>query len=140
MNARAHTVERGFGRRTADRLAATFVLLLLGVGSLFLWIGVPATSLWLIGNFTESSSSHFVIGLLLVPVAMAAFSPVLFWLNGLYLRITGTWDEGDDEDEDPRWQQRGPLEPFLYLGMAAALVSLFVWFFFFAENPPELVW
>ena len=70
---------------------------------------------------------------------MALFAPALFWVNGLYMRVTGVLKpEGDEESQ--RWHVRGPLELFLYMGMVVALVALFVWFFFFAENPPEIVW
>jgi ABC-type dipeptide/oligopeptide/nickel transport system permease component len=141
VNARAHTMERGIGRRSADRLAASFVLVLLGVGSLALWIGIPAGALWFFGHVTDSTNGHFLLSLVFIPVLMAFFAPVLFWLNGLYLRVTGVMGAQEtDEEEDHAWRGRGPLELFLYAGMAAALVSLFVWFFFFAENPPEIVW
>jgi hypothetical protein len=73
----------------------------------------------------------------LIPIAMALFSPALFWLNALYLRVTGVL-HADEEDEDRRL--RGPLEIFLYAGMVVALAALFIWFFFFAKNPPEIIW
>ncbi len=125
--------------RATDRLAAAFVLVLLGVGSLVLWIGIPAGGMWFFGQVTDSTNGHFLLSLVLIPVAMAVFAPALFWLNGLYLRVTGALDV-DDADDDRRWRGRGPLEVFLYMGMLAALVALFVWFFFFATNPPEIVW
>ena len=70
---------------------------------------------------------------------MALFTPTLFWLNGLYLRVTGVLRPGDDY-EDRRWSLAGPLEVFLYAGMLIALGGVFAWFFFLARNPPEIVW
>ncbi len=123
--------------RARDRLAAGFLLLLMGAGSLVLWIGIPLAGLWFFSKVTDSWNGHFLLSLTLIPVAMALFAPVLFWLNGLYLRVIGV--RGED-DEERRWYTRGPLEVFLYLGIVIALVALFGWFFFLAKNPPEIVW
>jgi hypothetical protein len=124
--------------RARDRIAAGFLLVLMGAGSLVLWIGIPLAGLWFFSKVTDSWNGHFLLSLTLIPIAMALFAPVLFWLNGLYLRVIGALRAG--EDEERRWQARGPLEVFLYLGMVIALVALFGWFFFLAKNPPEIVW
>jgi hypothetical protein len=125
--------------RARDRLAAGFLLLLMGTGSLVLWIGIPLAGLWFFSKVTDSWNGHFLLSLTLIPVAMALFAPVLFWLNGLYLRVIGVL-RAEEADEERRWQTHGPLEVFLYLGMVIALVALFGWFFFLAKNPPEIVW
>jgi hypothetical protein len=125
--------------RVRDRLAAGFLLLLMGAGSLVLWIGIPLAGLWFFSKLTDSWNGHFLLSLTLIPVAMALFAPVLFWLNGLYLRVIGVLGAGED-DEERRWSAHGPLEVFLYLGIVIALVALFGWFFFLAKNPPEIVW
>ena len=130
---------RRAGGGLRDRLAAGFILILLAAGSLVLWVGIPFGGLWLFSKVTDSWNRHFLLSLVLIPLAMAAYAPVLFWLNGLYLRVTGVL-RPDDEDDDRERRLRGPLELFLYMGMAVALVALFGWFFFFANNPPEVVW
>jgi ABC-type dipeptide/oligopeptide/nickel transport system permease component len=140
MSARVEPMERGPVSRTLERLAASFLLVLLAVGSLVLWIGIPYGLLWFFSWVTDSWNRHFLMSLVLIPLAMAAFAPALFWLNGLYLRVTGVMRPDDDEDEDNTRRVRGPLEVFLYMGMLAALVALTVWFFFFAKNPPEIIW
>ena len=132
-------MDRGPLVRAVDRVAATFLLLLLGAGSLVLWIGIPFGLLWFFGRVTDSWNRHFLMSLVLIPVAMALFAPVLFWLNGLYLRVTGVIRPDEEDDEFERGI-RGPLEFFLYMGMIAALIALTIWFFFFAKNPPEVVW
>jgi hypothetical protein len=76
-------------RRALDRAAAGFILVLLGVGSLLLWVGIPYGLLWFFGRVTDSWNGHFLMSVLLIPIAMALFAPALFWLNGLYLRVTG---------------------------------------------------
>jgi hypothetical protein len=125
--------------RVRDRLVAAFLIVLLATGSLALWIGIPVGLLWLFSKLTRSWNGHFLLSLVFIPFAMALFAPVLFWLNGLYLRVVGVLRPGEDE-EDRSWQMRGPLELFLYAGMAVAVVALFGWFFFLAKNPPEIIW
>jgi hypothetical protein len=124
-------------RRALDRAAAGFILVLLGVGSLFLWVGIPFGLLWSFGRMTDSWNGHFLMSVLLIPIAMALFAPALFWLNGLYLRVTRVLS---DDDEDSERRLRGPLEIFLYAGMLMAVVALCVWFFGYAHNPPEVIW
>jgi hypothetical protein len=139
VSAAAQAMQRRPAMRALDRLAAMFILLLLGAGSLFLWIGIPYGLLWFFSRVTDSWNRHFLMSLVLIPIAMALFAPALFWLNGLYLRVTGVIRPGHDDDEPGR-RIRGPLEFFLYMGMVAALIALTVWFFFFAKNPPEVIW
>jgi len=139
MSARAEAMERRTVVRALDRAAAMFILVLLGAGSLFLWVGIPYGLLWFFARVTDSWNGHFLLSVVLIPIAMALFAPALFWLNGLYLRITGVLSPADDEEDQGR-RLRGPLEIFLYLGMIAAVAALTIWFFFFAENPPEIIW
>ena len=127
--------------RTRDRIAAAFVLVVLVAACLVFWIGIPVGGLWALSKATDSSTAHFVIGLLGVPTAMALFSPVLFWLNWLYLRVSGVLARLEADEEEAGWQRRvrGPLEPILVVSFVAAVVALSIWFFFFAENPPHQV-
>ena len=125
--------------RLRHRLAAAFILLVLAVACLVFSVGVPIGSLWALSKATDSFATHFVLGLVLVPVAMALFSPVLFWINGLYLRVTGVMARLDEDEREVGWHRRarGPLEPMLLASLAIALVALCFWFFFIAQNPPR---
>jgi ABC-type proline/glycine betaine transport system permease subunit len=140
VNARAQAMERKLAVRALDRLAAVFLLILLAAGSLVLWIGIPFGLLWFFAHITDSWNRHFLMSLVLIPIAMALFAPALFWLNSLYLRVTGVIRPDEDEDDERHRRIRGPLEFFLYMGMVAALIALTIWFFFYAKNPPEVVW
>jgi hypothetical protein len=131
----------GLRSQARDRAAAAFVLAVLVLGTLTLCIGIPVGGAWAIGELTDSQTGHYLGVLLGVPFAMAMFTPVLFWLNRLYLRITEASHDGggeetwDAEGDEPRLIPRGPLEPLLMISFAIALVAFIVWFFFFAENP-----
>jgi len=125
----------------ADRIAGAFVLLVLGACCLVFWIGIPLLVLWGLSKATDSATTHFVAGLLGVPIAMAAFSPVLFWLNHLYLRVTGVIDRLIEDEEEADWRRRvrGPLEPMMFISLVVAIVALSIWFFFIAKDPPRQI-
>ena len=125
-----------YTRTRRERLAGAFVLVVLVLACVTFWIGVPLGTLWALSKATDDGAVHFVGGLIGVPVAMALFSPVLFWLNGLYLRVTGHW--GYDSEEDRPRRLRGPLEPLLVWSLLAALVLMTYWFFFLADGPGHL--
>jgi hypothetical protein len=124
------------------RLAGAFVLVVMACACVVFWIGIPVGALWGLSKATDSFAGHFVLGLLLVPTAMALFSPALFWLNNLYLRVTGVLERLEADELQAGWQRRvrGPLEPMLFLSLAVALIAMTIWFFFFAEDPPRIVW
>jgi hypothetical protein len=122
-----------------DRVVAAFLWILMAIGSFAMWVGVPAGWLWVAGKITSDQAQHITLSLIGVPLAIILWARVLFWLNRLHLRVTmpqliREMEEADPEDE-PR-VIRGPLEPLLVGSLAAAIVALFVWFFFFAERPP----
>ena len=123
------------------RLAGAFVLVVLAAACVVFWVGIPIGALWALSKATDSFAGHFVLGLLLVPMAMALFSPALFWLNNLYLRVTGVFQRLEEDEREAGWQRRlrGPLEPMLFVSLVVALVALTIWFFIFAENPPQQV-
>ena len=130
--------QQGQGGR---RVAGFFVLVVLLIACVVFWVGVPLAFLWGLGHVTDSGTTHFVVGLMGAPLAMAAFSPVLFWLNNLYLRVTGILARAEADEEETGWQRRvrGPLEPILMAALAIAIVALCIWFFGFAENPSRQV-
>jgi ABC-type proline/glycine betaine transport system permease subunit len=140
MGVEAETMQvKPRGDRHRDRAAAAFLLLAMLAGCLVLWIGIPLAVLWAVSNLTESGSRHFLLSLMLIPTAMILFAPALLWLNDLYLRVEGVVGSAE---ENRQWRRslRGPLRPLLYISMVVALVALFFWIFFLAENPPYTIW
>lgn len=131
-----------YTQKRRERVAGAFVLVVLVLACVTFWAGVPLATLWALSKATDDFVAHFVIGLIGVPVAMALFSPILFWLNGLYLRVTGVVARLEADEEEAGWQRRlrGPLEPLLLVSFVIAAVALTIWFFVFAENPPRQVW
>jgi hypothetical protein len=116
------------GLRPVDRAVAGLLLVLMAAGSLWLWIGVPALTLWGVAQIVDTSGQHLVLGLLAVPAAMVLFAGLLFWLNGLYLRVVVPRLLLEDDDGELR-QIRGPLELLMGWSLAAAVVVALVWLF-----------
>jgi Na+/H+ antiporter NhaD/arsenite permease-like protein len=114
--------------RPIDRAVAGLLLVLMAAGSLWLWIGIPALTLWGVAQIVDTSGQHLVLGLLAVPAAMVLFAGLLFWLNGLYLRVVAPRLMLEDEDGELR-QIRGPLELLLGWSLAAAVVVALIWLF-----------
>jgi Na+/H+ antiporter NhaD/arsenite permease-like protein len=114
--------------RPIDRAVAGLLLILMAAGSLWLWIGIPALTLWGVAQIVDTSGQHLVLGLLAVPAAMVLFAGLLFWLNGLYLRVVAPRLMPEDEDGELR-QIRGPLELLLGWSLAAAVVVALIWLF-----------
>jgi hypothetical protein len=137
-------IDRPRSLRLLDRLAAAFLLALMAVGSLVLWIGVPAACLFLAARWSENAAEHFVIALPMTLAGMVLFGSLLFWINGIYMRVAGVIRasahdlEAEEDEENGRRAQRGPLELFLVVSLVIALVAMAIWFFGFAERPCSL--
>lgn len=134
------TIDSRGALSTGDRLVAAFLWLLMAVGSLAMWVGVPAGFLWVAGKVTADQAQHIMLSVIGVPLAIILWARGLFWLNRLHMRVTRPLlirelEEAPD-DEPPR-PIRGPLEPLMVGSLAVAIVAMAIWFFFFAETPPS---
>ena len=120
-----------------ERAAAALILVVMTISCFVFWTGVPAVTLWALGEIVDTKTVHFLSALVAVPAMMLLTATFLFWLNGLYLRVTGVLRRLEADEDEAEWRRRlrGPLEPLLLTSLAIELIALFVWFFFFAENP-----
>jgi hypothetical protein len=137
----ARTVTGAESHDRRERIAGAFVLVVMAIACTVFWVGIPFAGLWLLGELTDSGPTHFLAALIGIPIAMAMFTPVLFWLNGLYLRVTGVLRRLAEDEEEAGWHRRvrGPLEPMLAASFVIELIALLIWFFIFAEDPPRQV-
>jgi hypothetical protein len=113
-------------------LRALILALLVG-STIFFWLGIPVLTLWGLSRVTEEPRAHFVVGVVAVPAAMAAFVPFLLWLNGLYTRSAGA----ELRPHGRRRRRTDPLEPLLMVALLISIVAVTLWFLLFAENPPR---
>jgi hypothetical protein len=125
-------------RAATAALGATIVL-----GSLFVWIGVPITGLWLAGELTTESDRFLLIALCSIPTAMVVFGWLLYRLNSIYVRLRVSGPGASParsawlrSSSDERRRADGP-RPLIDVAMAAsawiATVLMAVWFFVYAE-------
>jgi hypothetical protein len=133
------------GRRVSTRLAETILIAMMGVGSLFLWVGIPAGWLILASSLYSAYPKIYLVALLFCPITMILFGWFLVRLNGMY---QGLFPEHDDRERAPgraAWMRsvgadasmRRPLpvlETFMSISVAVAVIAMLVWFFFFAGS------
>jgi hypothetical protein len=136
------------GRRASTRVAEALLIAMMGVGSVFLWIGIPAGWLLLASKLSPKYPRIYLIALIFCPLTMILFGWVLVRLNAMYLGLfperedtrpphPAAWMSSVGADASTR-HPRPVLEVCMSMSVALAVVALFVWFFFFAGSslPP----
>lgn len=132
----AHALGRGAHRAGELALAAALFL-----GSLVMWLGLPAGWLWLVSRLIDEYPSIWAAAVFGAPVTMALWAYGLARLNAIYLRMSGgapsqrrtAWLKSLSGDRTRR-PPRGVLDTSMTISVVLAMLTLIVWFFFFAEN------
>jgi hypothetical protein len=117
----------------------------MALGSLVLWIGVPAFWLWLasrLATSTQPSLGLYVMVLVGIPVTMVLVGKVLARLNRAHQELRGRLDERPQQapwmkslrGERTSNRDHGVLGVVMVWSVATALAAMGVWFFFFAEG------
>lgn len=135
-------------RRWGTRALEVLLVVLMGVGSLFLWMGIPAGWLFIASKLSTKYPNIYLLALAACPITMVAFGWVLVRMNAIYIGLFPAPD-----DRRPRGREawlrsvgadasirrpRPVLETFMSISVALAVVALIVWFIFFAGSslPP----
>ena len=111
--------------------SAALMLLIMFVGSLVLWIGVPVGALYVgsrVQMATDSLGAAMVAMTLMVIVSLVMLIPFLGWLNRRHMEVRvsrGRQDLGS-----------AALEGVMVVSAGIALVAFLVWFFLFAGASP----
>jgi hypothetical protein len=131
----------------SERIEIAALAVVIVLGSLVLWVGVPFGGLWVAGQVAADSLGAALFALVAVPTAMVAVGWLLYRVNGRYEALRGTerrapsppaWRSSLGEERAIERRRRGgrPLiEIAMTVSAVAAMLVLFVWFFFFAETP-----
>ncbi|HEX2085474.1 MAG TPA: hypothetical protein VHF89_07310 [Solirubrobacteraceae bacterium] len=132
--------------RTAARgTVAALLVLVMAVGSILMWIGVPVFWLWAASKIADSSRPSFTLYLLVlvgIVVSMAAVGKGLGEINKIHMAMTGTLPEKREQTvwlrsmrgEREVRRQTGVLGVVMAWSVSVALVLFGVWFFLFAEG------
>lgn len=118
------------------------VVALMALGSLALWLAVPAAWLWLTRDM-DSAGARFLIAVPAIVLNMAAVGWLLQRLEEVYFRVSGTTPP---EPEAPSYLRRARdggrrrrdltlLESLLVGSAVIAVITLVVWWAFLADSP-----
>ena len=131
--------------RAPNRIAAFGLIVLMALGSIFLWLAIPVGWLVLASRLTDSSQPSlgpYLVVIIGIPVSMFLVGRLLARLNGTYESVTGQqatvrvqmpWHRSmRGEREDPR--PRTVLDVVMVCSVGLALLVFGVWFFFFAGS------
>ena len=132
--------------RTAARgTVAALLVLVMAVGSVLMWIGVPVFWLWLASRLADSSQPSLGLYLLVlvgIVASMAMVGKALGTANRIHMEITGNlpqkreqtiWLRSMRGEREVR-RQTGVLGIVMAWSVSVALVLFGIWFFFFAEG------
>jgi hypothetical protein len=119
------------GSYLGERLVRAILGGALAVGALLLWFGIPSAVLWTLGKLTDSSTQHFVLGMIVVPISMVAFGVCLILLNWAYMNV-GKSRRSELLNHTHRGQ--GPLAHVLILSVVINVTALVIWFVLFAHS------
>jgi hypothetical protein len=132
--------------RTAARgSVAALLVLVMAVGSILMWIGVPVFWLWLASRIADSSQPSIGLYLLVlvgIVVSMAVVGKGLGTINQIHMGITGTLPERREQTiwlrslraEREVKRQTGVLGIVMAWSVSVALLCFGTWFFLFAEG------
>jgi hypothetical protein len=137
--------QRSLGRTIATAPIALILIVLMAIGSVILWIGIPIGWLYLASRMVETSQptlGPYVLLIFGIPITMFLFGRLLFTLDRVFERATGRTAETDFR---PPWlrSMRGErtvsrrlsvLEGVMIVSVSLALLAFAVWFFAFAGS------
>ena len=127
------------------KLAALILILLMIVGSLVLWIGIPVGWIVLASHLTDTSAptlGPYVLVIFGIPVSMFLFGRFLYRLNALYGDVTGNtphvqvrsaWLKSMRAERE-NTRPRTVLDVVMIASVSVAVLAFLIWFFFFAGS------
>jgi hypothetical protein len=132
-------------RTLATRPIAIVLVLMMAVGSVVLWIGIPVGWVWIASRTVSTSQPSFgpyLLVLIATPLSMWLWSKLLFRLNGLYARVTGQTYEVRTQlpwhrslrDQRNSTRQTTVLDLVMMISVSLALTAFGIWFLFFAGS------
>jgi hypothetical protein len=121
------------------------LVVLMAIGSVVMWIGVPVALVYAASKLADSSQPSLGPYLLLLvglPIGMALVGKGLGVLDRAHQRLTGMGDEGPYRGawtrslraERASTRRGGVLDRVMLVSVAVALIAMAIWFFGFAGS------
>jgi hypothetical protein len=137
---------RSVMRTVLTRPAALVLVLLMAVGSVVLWIGIPVGWVWVASRTVKTSQPSlgpYLLVLFATPISMWIWGKLLFRLNAVYSRLTGQTHEVRTQlpwhksMRGERVTQRPTtvLDIVMIVSVSIALTAFAIWFFTAAGSP-----
>jgi hypothetical protein len=125
--------------------AAIVLVLLMAVGSVVMWVGVPLGLIYVASQIASSSNPSagpYVLVLVGLPIGMAIVGKCLSALDRAHARLTG---RADDTRRPATWMRSmraervatrrgGVLDRVMITSVGLALLAFGIWFFGFAGS------
>jgi hypothetical protein len=146
MAADAVEHKRSVWRTIATTPVALFLILLMAVGSVFLWIGIPVGWLYLASRMVNTSQptlGPYLLVIFGIPVTMVVWGKLLFKLDSAYSSLTGQksevqfrapWLKSMRGERDDGGRRLSVLEMTMVISVSLALLAFGIWFFLFAGS------
>jgi hypothetical protein len=127
------------------RLVAALLIVLMAIGSILLWLGIPIGWLYLVSRLVSSSQPSmgpYVLVLVGIPLSMVVVGKLLSKLNRVYGDVTNTtpnvrvrnpWLKsmrGERDSDRPRTV----LDVVMVWSVGLAILCFAIWFFLFAGS------
>jgi hypothetical protein len=130
--------------RSSWNPAAILLVLLMAVGSVVMWLGVPLGLIYFASKLADTpnpSMGPYLVVLIGLPIGMAVVGKGLGALNRAHIRLTGA----EVDDYRPGWtrsmrgerqvdRRGGVLDRVMLISVAVAALAFAVWFFGFAGS------
>jgi hypothetical protein len=127
------------------KLLAALLIVLMAIGSVMLWLGIPVGWLYLVSRLVKSSQPSmgpYVLLIVGIPASMIVVGKALSKLNRVYGEVMGTTPTGrvrspwmkSMRGERDSGRQRTVLDVVMVWSVASALLCFGVWFFAFAGS------
>jgi hypothetical protein len=124
--------------------AAILLVMLMALGSVVMWLGVPFGLIYLASKLADTpnpSMGPYLVVLIGLPIGMAVVGKGLGALNRAHIRLTGA----EVDDYRPGWtrsmraerqidRRGGVLDRVMIISVAVAALVFVVWFFGFAGS------
>ena len=136
---------RGLDLSILRRPAALLLIVVMAIGSVFLWLGIPVAWIYGVSQMVDSTQPQLgpylaiIVG---VPVSMFVFGRVLYRLNQTYERVTGRtsqvrvqmpWMRSMRGERDSG-RRTTVLEFVMICSVGLCLLVFGIWFLFFAGS------
>jgi hypothetical protein len=125
--------------------AAGLLILLMAVGSIFLWLGIPIGLIYLVSQSVDSSQptlGPYVALIFGIPICMFIFGKLLFQLDRVFERVTGRESQADFRApwlksmraERSNKRKLTVLEMTMIVSVSLAIAAFGIWFIAFAGS------